>query len=127
MSNEYKVIEIMNEKELIVNYGSKHGAEVGDDLRVYSIGEEVLDPETKASLGTLDIIKDELEVVIVYEKFSICKKIKRINFNTIVNPLATRTQVESVEINIDKSQISGRKSNNYKSQIQVGDSVVVLE
>lgn len=124
---KFKVIEIMNEKELIINYGSNDGANIGDDIRIYSVGEEILDPDTKVSLGTLDIIKDELEIVTVYEKFSICKKLLRTNLGSILNPLVNRTTVESVELNVDKSDVSGRKSYNNPSPIKVGDSVIILK
>lgn len=129
MADKYKVIEIMNEKELIVNYGSNDGAEVEDVIRIYSIGEEVIDPETNIVIGTLDIIKDELEVYIIYKNFSICRKLVRTSHNPILSPLAniSRTKVESMVINIDNSDITGRKLPNNPPPIKVGDSVIVLK
>ncbi len=128
MNEVYRVIEILNDKELLVNYGSDNGASVGDTVRIFSVGEVVIDPDTKASLGTLDIIKGELEISTVYEKFSICKKFKKGNISPILNPLAYRSTLESVELNIDKSEISGRKFPKESSTIiKVGDSVTVLK
>lgn len=129
MTKHYKVIEIMNKKELIINYGSSYGANKGDRVRVYSIGEDVLDPNTKNVLGTLDIIKDELEIYIVYKNFSICRKLSRSKYNPILNPMAnlTKTEIKSLNLNVDESYITNRNIPSNPPPIKVGDSVLILD
>lgn len=61
MSKEYRVIEILNKNELLINYGSNQGASVGRKVTITIKGEEITDPETNEILGTLDIIKGNLK------------------------------------------------------------------
>lgn len=128
MNDGYKVIEIINEKELIIDFGSSNGANVGDKVRIYSIGEDVFHPDTDTVIGTLDIIKDELEVYTVYENFSICRKIARSKYNPILNPMANlnRTEVRSLDLNVDEGDISNRDLPSDPPPIKVGDSVIIL-
>lgn len=71
-----EVVNIMNNTQIIINYGLNEGAKKGQTVRVIEKGEEIYS-YSKKKLGTLDIIKAELEIVQVYERFSICSKITR--------------------------------------------------
>ena len=57
----YRVIEIIDEYSILINYGSLNGASKGDEVRIIAIGPEVIDPISKSSLGTLDKVKAELQ------------------------------------------------------------------
>ena len=70
---DYKVIDIINKFNIIINYGSNDGAFEGQEVRISTIGDEIFDLDGK-SLGNIEIIKDELEITKVYDNFSICKK-----------------------------------------------------
>lgn len=124
--SQYKVIEIIDEYSLIVNYGFNNNAEIGDELRIYAEGGPVIDPQTKEVLGTLDIIKDTVRVVVPYENFSICKKQATIEV-PILNPLSEmmRRKTTTQKIDVDLSEASNRQI-TPKSPIQVGDSVLLL-
>ncbi|MGP1487919.1 MAG: hypothetical protein ACTTIX_01850 [Peptoanaerobacter stomatis] len=71
-----EVVNIMNTKQIIINYGLSQGAKKGQIVRIIEKGEEVYS-YSKKKLGTLDRVKAELEIIQVYENFSICSKIIR--------------------------------------------------
>lgn len=120
---EYKVIEIMNEKEIIINYGRMDGAEEKDIIRIYAKGKTVADPDTGEDLGTLDIIKADLEIYIAYEKFSVCRSVVRKKSN-ILNPISdvlfTSTSTEYKPIDVDTSAMTNNKTEKG-GKILVGD------
>lgn len=125
--NEYRVIEILNTKALLVNYGKTHGAKEGKEIRIIIKGPEVIDPLTKESLGRLDTIKETLTIVAVYDNFSLCKKLVTTTTNAFINPL-THFQTTSVEIkdfNADKNDISNRKFSEERI-IKTGDTVIPI-
>lgn len=68
----FKVVKIIDDHHLVVNAGATHDIKKGQRLVVYSPGDEVFDPDTKESLGTLDTVKCYLEVSDVFEKMCIC-------------------------------------------------------
>lgn len=122
----FKVIEIIDEYTLLINYGFNDGASEGDRLRIYSIGEKVFDPNTKEELGTLDNIKDIVQVEVPYENFSLCKKVRTIR-REILNPLSKLVQTTTVSesLYVDKTEISGRKPLK-KEPIKTGDLALLL-
>lgn len=63
--------------EVVVNAGGKTGLLMGDRLRVYGEGREVIDPDTKVSLGRRPgRVKGEIEVVDFFgEDASICRTV----------------------------------------------------
>lgn len=127
VSNEiYRVIEIMDNYRLIINYGLADGAEKGDKVRIFEIGEEVIDPFDNSVLGTLDIIKAELKVTQVYENLSVCENIYTKTIS-ILDPLASlaRSSSANLELNVEKSQISGRTMPT-DVPIKVGDKAIIL-
>ena len=124
--NEYNVIEIIDEFNLLVNYGLEDGAQIGDKLRIYSPGEAVIDPITKTSLGSLDVIKDTVEVTTPYPNFSICKKIIPIGA-PILNPLSQLLKKNrfSEPLNVKQEDMTHREIPEG-SAIEVGDLVMLL-
>lgn len=69
----YKVVKIVNEYLVVVDYGYKDNAMVDDILEIYQTGVAVEDPATLEHLGTLDVTKANIKVIKVYEKMSLCK------------------------------------------------------
>lgn len=122
---EYKVIEIIDEYSIIVNIGSDKGLTTGDKLRIIEKGDPVKNLDGIV-IGTVDIIKAEVEATIVYPSFSICQKIRHAIIN-ILDPLADlkhhSTKVEKLAVN--QSHMSNRKI-PPASPIEVGDIVVLL-
>ena len=68
------VINIMNNKNIIIDYGISQGAKRGQKVRVILEGEKIFNLDN-IEIGTLDRIKETLEIVEIYDNFSICQKI----------------------------------------------------
>ena len=122
----FRVIEILDEFSLIINYGENDGAEEGQRIRIISVGPEVIDPFSYEILGTLDSIKAILTIETVYDNFSICKKIESKTTNILMSPLSQfqTTTREVLPLNIDKAEISLKKAPSDKV-IKVGDIVEI--
>lgn len=52
-----KVANVRDEYTLILNKGSNDGIKPGQRFLIYSLGEEIIDPDTQKSLGKLEIVK----------------------------------------------------------------------
>jgi hypothetical protein len=118
---EYSVIDIVGEKSILIDYGRVHGAKRGRKIRIIIPGDMIIHPKTKEELGTFDYVKDELEIAVVYEKFSLCAKVKRTS--TLSNPISqiVTTQI----ITVDKEEISSRKWVK-DDVIRIGDIVQLI-
>ena len=125
MSKLYKVIKLLSDNSLIVDYGKNDGAYEGDDLRIFTPGEDVVFQGT--NYGTLDLIKEDIEVISVFPKFSVCQKINRktVKSFTLTNYL-TKEIEEVQKLNMNKEEIS---NTFYKdpSPIKLGDLVKILK
>lgn len=122
MSAQYTVIKILSETEILVNYGTRQGAESGNKLRIIAKGPEVT--YNNKSFGTLDRIKEHVEVTTAYEQFSICKKIIYTR-QSILSPLAAiQSTSASIEpMDVDKTQIDTTLFVPEVTPVQVGDPV----
>ncbi|MBF0714540.1 hypothetical protein HZY83_07605 [Gemella sp. GH3] len=68
-----EVIEIIDEKRIIISIGEDDGLKKGDKILIYVLGPEIIKDDI--SYGTLDKNKETVEVVETYPKMSICSKI----------------------------------------------------
>lgn len=118
---QYKVIEILNSKELIINYGSSQGARIGRKIRISIKGDPVIDPDTKKQLGTLDIIKGDLEIYQTYPNFSICRNIQYKDRNILASPFL-RSEKYYSNLNVESQDMTHRLPANVPP-IKVGDIV----
>ena len=65
------VIKILSPVKLVINRGSNHNVEPNSRFLIYSLSdEELTDPETRESLGKLEIVKGTGRVVHVQEKMA---------------------------------------------------------
>ncbi len=125
--DDFRVIEILDEYSILINYGRSDGADEDDKVRIKSIGPEVTDPVTKKKLGTLDSIKAILTIVYVYDEFSLCRNVVTLTKNVLVSPLSQfqTSSKENKPIDIDKKDISGKRLPDNKT-IKIGDIVEIL-
>ena len=72
---------------LVINQGEEQGVKRGDVYLVYSVGDEIRDPETGAILGKLEILRGRGEVVHIMEKMSILRSMEQIQPSANVNAL----------------------------------------
>ena len=54
-----KVVSVLDEYKIVINKGYSDGVSKADRFLVYYLGEEMFDPDTNESLGTLEIICGE--------------------------------------------------------------------
>lgn len=73
----FKVAEIIDDEQLIINAGTNQGVKKGYKFLIYSLGEEIFDPDTNESLGQLETSKGVGEVIHVQEKMSILRSAKK--------------------------------------------------
>jgi hypothetical protein len=122
---DYKVIDIINKFNIIINYGSNDGAFEGQEIRISTVGDEIFDLDGK-SLGNIEIIKDELEITKVYDNFSICKKMIVNEINPFQPITLIRKEKKAVELNVEEKDFSNIKYLD-KSPIKKGDCVKILK
>jgi hypothetical protein len=52
-----KVAKVIDEYTLVINKGLADGVKAGQRFLIYTYGDEVIDPDTRVSLGKLEIVK----------------------------------------------------------------------
>ena len=124
-NKEYKVINIINKFNIIINYGSNDGAYEGQEVRISTTGDEILDLDGK-SLGNIEIIKEELEITKIYNNFSICKKIKINEVNPFQPISLVKKEIRAVELNVKEEDFSNIKYQDI-TPIKKGDNVKILD
>lgn len=130
----FKVIKIIDDYSLVINGGLTDDVSLGDEIEIFLEGDEVVDPfNNEKPLGTLDFIKENLEVTEIYPHFAVCKKITK---KEIHQPSAmqrafqaaaymggaggvTETEVVEEKINIREEDKTGRRTGD--KVIKIGD------
>lgn len=127
MGKTYKVIEIIDEYSILINYGRSDGASNDDSVRIIAKGPEVIDPDTNMLLGTFDAVKADLLIDTAYDKFSVCKSIKVKVTNALISPLSQFQSTSKVAepLTVDRAAMS-RKAHPKDTVIRVGDLVEIL-
>lgn len=88
MSNILKgrVVDMLSPISLVINKGSNDGVTPNNKFLIYRLGKEIIDPETKENLGTLEIVCGEAQPEHIQEKITtvISSKKELKNNKTIV-------------------------------------------
>lgn len=124
----YNVVRILSDKKIVISAGKKQNATVGAKYDIYEVGEEIIDPKTNNSLGTLDYIKATVEVVTVYDAFSIAEYITR-STKTVTQGImsafseSNKTVTEKTihVLPVDEGAIKPQRIKN--KLIQIGDPI----
>lgn len=120
------VISIPDVYSIVINIGSEDGLKIGSKVQVFEKGYDVFNPGESTPLGRVDFVKDTLEVVDLYPKYSIAKKKVKKNKTSSMALLIAGATIESVEkIDVDESQVRHADINN--PVITVGDAVKVID
>lgn len=121
-----KVIKILDNYSILINYGRTKGATVGENVQIVEIGPEIIDPDSGESLGTLDHIKDVLQIQEVFDEFSICNKRIQINFTAFVDPFKQTEKIYSEqELLVNKEQIT-KIQRPQSNTINLGDIAKII-
>lgn len=67
---EGKVAKVLNDREVVLNRGSDHGVQLGTRFKVMDETEEIVDPESSVSLGT--ITREKVRVKAVHVEPLMC-------------------------------------------------------
>ncbi|WP_132995779.1 hypothetical protein [Sporanaerobacter acetigenes] len=121
MNKVWKVIKIIDDYRIVINGGKNDLLKREDELEVFVEGENVIDPDTKESLGTLDIIKARLVVVDAFDRMAVCKNAETYMQNAL-NPLSQFQIYKHDRLKVDPAEITGPVSNIDKT-IRIGDLV----
>ena len=74
MTLEGKVAKILGKGEIVLNRGRSHGVRQGMLFEIFAPeGEEVWDPDTGETLGTVEDVKAKAEVIEVKEKLAVAR------------------------------------------------------
>ena len=74
MTVEGKVAKILSKGEIVLNRGRLHGVRTGMLFEIFAPeGEEVWDPDTGETLGTVEDVKARAEVTEVKEKLAVAR------------------------------------------------------
>lgn len=65
-----KVAMVRDSSTVVINRGSGDNVKKGDNFLIYALGEEIIDPDTKESLGRLEIIRGKGLAEHVQEKMT---------------------------------------------------------
>lgn len=122
MTRKYKIAKIIDEYQVVVNAGSNDLIHDDDCLEVYQPGQEVTDPDTGESLGTLDFVKAKLRVVNVFPKMCVCENRETEQKSFFSNISQSLFYEETLPMNVQTTDISGGYEGIDK-KIKVGDLV----
>ncbi len=81
-----KVVNIIDQYKVVINKGAKDGIYSGDLFLVYSLGEELFDPDTKKSLGTLELVKGKGRAIHVQEHLTTIECISKKIIQKTIHP-----------------------------------------
>lgn len=116
-----KVIQILDEYRLIINIGKNYLCK-GDRVYIYDQNTDVKDIDGTV-LGSYECFKDSLQVVDVYDKFSICESIAETSsgLSFAISPLLEDTISKKTKLNIEHSLLEHIQTHN--KCIKIGDIV----
>lgn len=126
-----EVAELIDDRTLVINRGSKDGVTLGMLFMVYdATGKVVKDPVTGDELGNIKLPKIEVKVTHVDEKYSLAEtyKFKEVNVGG-VNPLVGIPDLFSPPKYVKKyetfkiDETTKQKLDKEKSIVKIGDAV----
>ena len=68
-----KVAQVLNDREVAINRGANDGVEPGAKFNILSHSQEIKDPDTGETLGSIDRAKVAVRVTAVYDRLSVAE------------------------------------------------------
>jgi len=130
-----RIIRIVDPQTVIIDLGSESGIEEGSIFRIVGKAEEITDPETKAVLGTLAVVKGKVRASQVHPKFTIATSKWTSELVTLRLPgdslraaldsmWDTSTETYGKELRVDQGELEPWKAES-EEMVRVGDPVEV--
>ena len=115
MKTTIKVVNVIDDYKLVLNIGSDDGAKEGQKYLIYEVGtEEIFDPDTKESLGFLELVKGTGIITHVQPKIydkSSSKTVRR-------NPISVLSDyVETVDSNQTQRPFENPRINDLAKRV----------
>jgi len=72
-----KIAQILSPTRVVLAAGAEQGVQEGMEFIIYELSDQVYDPDTKESLGQLELHKGRVKVILVQEKLSTATTLTR--------------------------------------------------
>ncbi len=115
----FKVIKILDSETLLLNAGKNDEINIGDKFEIYGPGKEIFDPDTKKSLGTLDIIKETVSADTVLDNMCVCRHHQESTLAAMISLSTLYVSNGNKILNVDKTQMSNELDEDHT--IKIGD------
>jgi len=117
-----KVAAIIDKYSVVLNIGRIDNVTKGMEFIIYENGGEIKDPDTKESLGTLDIVKATVMIEDIQEKISTAKTCDREPSLSMLSMNATmRMSIgRLIPLSISEEDVLNEK---HEENIKIGDLV----
>jgi hypothetical protein len=113
-----KIIKILDDRRVIVNLGFKDGVKKDMKFIIYDEGEEIIDPESKTSLGKREIVKHRIKSIHIQENFSIM--VSDVWISTILDRLFDADHKTQKKLLLEEDV---KRPEDIERAIKVGDLV----
>lgn len=105
-TKNFKVIRILDEYRIVVNAGAEDQVTDQCYFQIMGANNEIVDPETKESLGVIPNIKELVRPILIERKFCICEHFdNRFSKKPEELPQDTMLFTNARKLNINKEQI----------------------
>ena len=126
-----KVAKVLNAREIAINLGSEQGVRPGMFFDVVAPYQDILDPDTRESLGAIERPKTRVKIIWVQEKLSLAStyRIREVNvggkpllgeFSRLLMPPKWVKKHDTFRI----TEEAGEPLDEKESLVKVGDTVV---
>jgi len=68
-----QIAKVVDPYTVVINRGYEHGVEGGMCFIIYTIGDEIIDPENGMSLGEFEYVKAKVKTTYVTERYSVAE------------------------------------------------------
>lgn len=124
-NNVYKVVQILNSETLIINAGKNNGIMINDIFNILGTKVNVIDPDTKETLGTIRNTKETVTVTKVFDKMCECSHFTNSSLINIANSFSSMYNSYKKQLDVDPSQITLTAED--EKTIKVGDEAILKE
>ena len=129
---EGRVAKVLNRRELVINRGSENGVEEGMKFGVIEESEEVLDPETNSSIGTIRRVKIRVKVAHVQPQLAVARTYETYDvpeasqFLLPFAPSRVQTVTKVKSLSSSQESLADAAFEEGRSFVGIGDKVVQI-
>lgn len=118
----FRVVKIISDTEIVINAGTADGVDRSTQFEIFVPGKPIIDPETKETLGNLDLIKARLKAKDVFERMCVCVNADSVSFASSLSEGIGVFAPHPKRLNVKATDISGGLPED-SGLIEVGDRV----